>query len=96
MFNDMLYNEGMRKGEPRNLPYAGLPNRLRRLRIEKGYTLKSLAEALQVTPQAIHQAEVKGNGINRRKWYQLADLLDIDPRELEKPDIFSGEYQVST
>lgn len=89
-----MITETIRK--PKKLSTEGLPNRLRRYRIEKGYTLKSLADVLEVTPQAIHQAETKGIGLSKKNWYRLADLFDCDPRILESPDIFSPEYQVST
>lgn len=95
-FNNKIYNVGMKKSQPRILPFNGLPNQLRRLRIQHGDTLKAVADLLGVSVQAVHQAETKGVGINRQKWYMLADRYDIDPRELEKPAIFSPEYQVST
>lgn len=82
--------------QPRKLPLDGLPNRLRRYRIERGYTLSRLAQEVGVSPQAIKEAETKGTGLSRQKWYRLADLFDCDPRILETPDNFSPQYQVST
>lgn len=81
---------------PRELSCEGLPNRLRRYRLERGMTLRAVAEYLGVTPQAVKQAETKGTGIHRSKWYRLADLFDVDPRILETPEILSEKYQVST
>lgn len=62
-----------------------LPNKLRKLRLKHGFTLARLARILDVSMQALRQAEIHGNGIGKDKWYKLADLFDIDPRDLESP-----------
>jgi transcriptional regulator with XRE-family HTH domain len=56
------------------------------MRIERGLTLRDLAEALGVSPQAIRRAEIEGEGLDRQKWYRLADLFNCDPRLLETPE----------
>jgi transcriptional regulator with XRE-family HTH domain len=61
------------------------PNRLRFLRVERDLTLQQVASAIGVSPQAVFKAETLGKGLNRKKWYQLADLFNVDPRVLETP-----------
>jgi DNA-binding XRE family transcriptional regulator len=62
-----------------------MPNKLRSLRIGRQMKLSDLAKEIGVTVQALRQAEVKGDGIGKDKWYKLADFFDIDPRILESP-----------
>lgn len=69
------------------------PNNLRRLRESKGYTCAEIARLLEVTPQAVSDAEINGTMFTRRKLYRLADLYGCDPRELEN---FSENYQVKS
>jgi len=47
--------------------------------------LSELAKKIGVSVQALRQAEVKGDGIGKDKWYKLADIFDMDPRILESP-----------
>lgn len=87
----MLYNAGMdttirpNRRKPTQLPTDGLPNKLRKYRIDAGLSMPALAEKIGVTMQAVHEAEIHGTGIGKAKWYQLADLFDVDPRILESP-----------
>ncbi len=77
--------KGTRHYKLEKLSCEGMPNKIRQERVKRGMSLRALAQILEVSPQAVHQAETKGIGINRRKWYKLADLFDIDPRILEAP-----------
>jgi Helix-turn-helix len=75
------------KGRPSQRgPDFQYPNRLRAMRMRSGFTLKYVADLLKVRPQAIHNAEVSGEGLSRQNWYKLADLFDCDPRILETPE----------
>lgn len=81
--NLLLFPSGRNKS--RINPDFSYPNRLRVYRIAGGYTLRDLAEFLGCTPQAVRNAEIYGNGLNKQRWYRLADLFDCDPRLLETP-----------
>lgn len=42
-----------------------------------------------VTPQAISNAESRGVGISKQKWYVLADFFKVPAQVLESPPDFN-------
>lgn len=98
--NHQDYNGGMNsvehKRKPKKLPLSGLPNQIRRKRLAREMSLPAVAEYLDVTPQAVRKAETTGKGLNKEKWYKLADLFECDPRELEKPEKVFAENLLSS
>jgi transcriptional regulator with XRE-family HTH domain len=73
----------MKRNEPHKKPTKHLPNRIREMRLARGLTCKQVAEILKTTPQAIARAETR-DIMSRHKRYELANLFECTPQELEK------------
>lgn len=91
----MLNIQPVKRGRPLvAVDNSQTQNRLRELRLAKGYSQKQLAQFLNVEQPAISQAERKGTGIGDDKWFALADLLDVDPRDLKGHQRISEKISV--
>lgn len=62
---------------------------IRKKRKEKGYTQQTLADELNVSPQAVSKWERDKCDPDKQQWLKLSKLLDI-PKER-----FAGLYEVS-
>ena len=88
-----VYNENMENStaeQPRTRQFrvcdlASLPNRVRRYRTMRGFSVQQCAGAIGVTRQAIYKAELHDKGLSADNWLLLADFLGCDLRVLKSP-----------
>ena len=71
--------------------------RIRVIRIEKGYSQDYMADMLKISQNAYHKLEKGHTRIHLEKFIDIAEILEIEPSELLKgPDyvyVFSGQYK---
>ncbi|MFD2568424.1 helix-turn-helix domain-containing protein [Pseudotenacibaculum haliotis] len=73
--------------------------RIKKIRIEKGYSQDYMAEMLNISQNAYHKLERGHTRINLRKFIDIAKILEIETAELingpEHVYMFSKYYQKS-
>ena len=75
----------------------GIRERIRAIRIEKGYSQDYMADMLKISQNAYHKLEKGYTRIHLEKFIDIAKILEIEFSELlNGPDyvyIFSGQYK---
>ena len=71
--------------------------RIKRIRLEKGYSQDYMADMLNISQNAYHKLERGHSRINLQKFIEIARILEIETSELingpEHVYIFSKYYQ---
>jgi len=75
----------------------GIRERIKIIRIEKGYSQDYMADMLNISQNAYHKLEKGHTRIHLEKFIDIAKILEVDFSELFKgPDyvyVFSGQYK---
>lgn len=75
----------------------GIRERIKIIRIEKGYSQDYMADRLNISQNAYHKLEKGHTKIHLEKFIHITKILEVDFLELLKgPDyvyVFSGQYK---
>ena len=75
----------------------GIRERIRVIRIEKGYSQDYMADMLKISQNAYHKLEKGHTRIHLEKFIDIAEILEIEFSELLKGSdyvyVFSGQYK---
>ena len=75
----------------------GIRERIRAIRIEKGYSQDYMADMLKISQNAYHKLEKGHTRIHLEKFINIAEILEIEFSELLKGSdyvyVFSGQYK---
>ena len=75
----------------------GIRERIRAIRIEKGYSQDYMADMLKISQNAYHKLEKGHTRIHLEKFINIAEILEIEFSELLKGSdyvyVFYGQYK---
>ena len=75
----------------------GIREKIRAIRIEKGYSQDYMADMLKISQNAYHKLEKGHTRIHLEKFINIAEILEIEFSELLKGSdyvyVFSGQYK---
>ena len=75
----------------------GIRERIRAIRIEKGYSQDYMADMLKISQNAYHKLEKGYTRIHLEKFIDIAEILEVKFSELLKGSdyvyVFSGQYK---
>lgn len=75
----------------------GIRERIKIIRIEKGYSQDYMADMLNISQNAYHKLEKGYTRIHLEKFIDIAKILEVDFSELLKGSdyvyVFSGQYK---
>ena len=75
----------------------GIREKIRAIRIEKGYSQDYMADMLKISQNAYHKLEKGHTKIHLEKFINIAEILEIEFSELLKGSdyvyVFSGQYK---
>lgn len=78
-----MSNQMIELPEQKSMPITRTyPNRVREIRLKKGYTLRKCADDVGVTPQAISKVERMNEGLTVHNLLRLASCLETSLDDL--------------
>ena len=63
---------------------ADPPNEMRRIRIERGLSLREFARALQISPTSVQHHETENRDMGPEMIFRAAEILKVDPLRLDR------------